>query len=119
MCMEKRTDRLYHGEYYYAFNEKGERLKLAAPLESVCACESSYPGGREVPRHYEKDGETVRYGRITPGDTGMCQINVPIHKANIKEMGLNVHTPYGNIAYANYLYEKHGEQPWQASGQCH
>jgi len=92
---------------------------LKKELEPICACESSYPGGKETPRHYEKDKTTVRYGRVTPSDTGLCQINKRINGWKADQLGYDIETPYGNIKMANYLYEKYGEMPWDASSGCH
>lgn len=109
---------LYQDDGVYTYNKQGKKATLNPNLVSVCACESSYPGGKEVPRHYEKDG-AVRYGRITSGDTGLCQINEPIHGKTAEKLGWNIDTPYGNIRYANYLYRNYGEKPWTASAECH
>lgn len=120
MCVDYQTDKLYHDKsgVPYAFNTNGEKARLNPNLVDVCACESSYPGGKETPRHYEKDKTTVRYGRVTPGDTGLCQINKPINGWKAQELGYEIEKPYGNIKMANYLYEKYGLSPWSASGMC-
>lgn len=119
MCQIKKTDKLYNRHNVYAFNDKKDKATLRKELESICACESSYPGGPEQPQHYEKDKTTVRYGRVTPNDTGLCQISKTYHEAKSNSMGYDIDTPYGNIKYANYLYRKHGETPWNASSGCH
>jgi len=117
--MVKETDKLYNRHKVYAFNDKKEMAVLKKELEPICACESSYPGGKETPRHYEKDKTTVRYGRVTPSDTGLCQINKRINGWKADQLGYDIETPYGNIKMANYLYEKYGEMPWDASSGCH
>jgi len=119
LCIVKETDKLYNRQNIYAFNSNGDKATLKKELESICACESSYPGGKETPRHYEKDKTTVRYGRVTPSDVGMCQINERINGWKADQLGYDIETPYGNIKMANYLYEKYGEMPWYASSGCH
>jgi len=49
----------------------------------------------------------------------MCQINQRYHKDTAERLGWNIETPYGNIKYANWLYERKGAYPWRASGHCH
>lgn len=110
-------DKLYNRDNVFAVNESGDVAVLRKQLVEICTCESSYSG--EQPRHYEKDGETVRYGRVTPKDRGLCQINEYWHKDTAESLGWDIETPYGNIKYANHLYSKEGEYPWRYSGNCH
>lgn len=92
-------------------------LKLHDELKKICACEST-GNPNKIPQHYERDGITVLTGRITPADIGMCQINLDYHAHNAKRMGIDVYDPNGNVAYANWLYERQGNQPWSASKKC-
>ena len=98
-----------------------EKLKpiLAPELVPICSCESSYSGTKnDVPQQFEKDGKTVRYGRVEPDDRGMCQINRRIHAEAIKKMEVDIETEEGNITFANYLFETQGKKPWNWSKHC-
>lgn len=95
-----------------------EHLATLNPaLVPVCACESAYRKDG-VPQQFEKDGVTVRFGRINKLDTGMCQINQKYHLAKAQSMNLDIFTEQGNIKYANYLYETEGLAPWGWSKPC-
>lgn len=88
-------------------------------LKPVCACESSYEGGASgTPQQFEKDGVTVRYGRVNPADRGMCQINATIHRDSALKLGMDIETTEGNIKFANYLYKTQGLSPWAWSKPC-
>ncbi len=81
------------------------------PIFAVIAkCES---GGS----HYDEQGRVAR-GRINRHDVGLYQINEVIHKIAIKKMGLDIYTPSGNTAFATYLYQKSGLEPWRPSRPC-
>lgn len=101
----------------YARHKDMAYLNLRDALKVICSCESTgRPDG--VPRHYESDGESVLTGRITPADRGMCQISLDYHAESAARMGLDVHDPHDNVAYANWLYDQYGTQPWNASRKC-
>lgn len=101
----------------YARAKETAYLNLLEPLKRICACESAGNPNR-VPQHYESDGVTVLTGRITPKDTGMCQINLDYHERQAQRMGLDLHDPHDNVEYANWLYRNEGAQPWSASASC-
>jgi len=46
------------------------------------------------------------------------QINEYYHTDKAKKLGLNLRTVEGNLAYAKYLYDKEGTQPWISSSKC-
>lgn len=77
---------------------------------AVAKCESHY-------RHTVSDGSVLR-GRVDPDDTGVMQINKRYHEDTAIKLGLNLDDIYDNMAYARYLYEKQGTQPWSASAPC-
>jgi len=90
---------------------------LRAELVPICACESSYEGTKYgKPRQFEH-GSVLR-GYITPEDIGMCQINLTYHGTEATQLGLDVFTEEGNIMFANYLYEREGDDPWFRSERC-
>lgn len=69
-------------------------------------------------KHYEKDGTTVLRGTKTPKDIGVMQINEYYHGKTAEKLGINIHSLEGNLAYARYLYEREGTQPWKPSKHC-
>lgn len=76
----------------------------------VARCESTF-------RHELTDGSILQ-GRVDPADTGVMQINKRYHEATATAMTLDLDDLYDNMAYARYLYEKQGTQPWSASMPC-
>ncbi len=78
-------------------------------LIEIARCESTFT-------HY-KDGKVVR-GRVDNADVGVMQINERYHLETATKLGYDIHTIDGNMAYAKYLYEKSGAQPWSASKPC-
>ncbi|MEM9336325.1 MAG: hypothetical protein AAGA35_00515 [Patescibacteria group bacterium] len=76
----------------------------------VARCESTF-------RHELEDGSILQ-GHVDNDDTGVMQINKRYHEARSIELGLDIHDIYDNMAYARYLYEKQGTQPWNASRPC-
>lgn len=87
-------------------------IVLRPELVPVCACESSYEGHSwAMPRQFELDGK-VRLGRQNPNDIGMCQINWTAHSSTIRGLGLDIWVATGNMAFANYLFERDGFTPW-------
>jgi hypothetical protein len=49
---------------------------------------------------------------------GLFQINAPVHFELAQELGMNIYTLEGNIAYAKLLYENEGTRPWRSSQKC-
>lgn len=76
----------------------------------VARCESTF-------RHELSDGSILQ-GKVDPADTGVMQINKRYHLNTANEMNLNLDDIYDNMAYARYLYENQGTQPWSASMPC-
>jgi hypothetical protein len=79
-------------------------------LAEIAFCESRFT-------HYTISGNVLR-GRITPEDVGVMQINEYYHEKTAAKLGINLETLDGNLAYAKYLYETQGTQPWSASAAC-
>lgn len=63
------------------------------------------------------NGTTTR-GKIDPDDTGTFQINKRYHQAKAIELGLNLEATEDNIAYAKWLYDREGWEPWKWSKHC-
>lgn len=79
-------------------------------LVEIARCESEF-------RQFDKDGKIVR-GRANKADVGVMQINEFYHADTAKNMGIDIHTIEGNVAFAKYLYGKYGSSPWSASQPC-
>ncbi len=76
----------------------------------VARCESQF-------RHTLADGSILR-GVVDGADTGVMQINKRYHQATATRLGFDLHDIYDNMAYARYLYDNQGVQPWNASAPC-
>ncbi|MEZ4104610.1 MAG: hypothetical protein R3B60_04995 [Candidatus Paceibacterota bacterium] len=76
----------------------------------IARCESTF-------RHTLSDGRVLQ-GRVDPADTGVMQINKRYHEKTAISLDLNLDNIYDNMAYAQYLYDKQGTQPWSASAPC-
>lgn len=79
-------------------------------MAEIARCESTF-------RHTLPDG-TVLTGRVDSDDTGVMQINRRYHGKRAAELKLDLNDIYHNMAYARYLYETQGVQPWSASAPC-
>ena len=87
-----------------------EYFKDTPLLIEIAYCESRF-------RQYGKNGEALR-GEIVPEDIGVMQINEYFHGDTAKKLGIDIHSLEGNLAYAKWLYEREGSQPWQPSAKC-
>lgn len=79
-------------------------------MVQIARCESTF-------RHTLADGSVLQ-GKVDNDDTGVMQINTRYHGERAIELGLDLENIYDNMAYARYLYEKQGTQPWSASAPC-
>ena len=79
-------------------------------LAEIARCESMY-------RQLNADGEVLR-GKVNSYDVGVMQINLQYHEKRATELGYDLHTLEGNLAYAKYLYSKEGTAPWSSSAPC-
>ncbi len=79
-------------------------------LVEIARCESTFS-------QFDKNGKVIR-GRVNSKDVGVMQINEKYHLETAQNLGHDLHTIEGNVAYAKYLYEKQGAQPWKASAVC-
>ena len=79
-------------------------------LADIAKCESEF-------RQFNTDGSVLR-GRVNKSDVGLLQINEAYHEEKAVELGLDLETVDGNLAYAKYLYDKEGTTPWNASKKC-
>jgi hypothetical protein len=72
-------------------------------LADIAQCESQM-------RQFDRDGNVLR--NPTSSAIGLMQIMSSIHYKTADELGLDIYTIQGNLAYARYLYEKEGTVPW-------
>lgn len=79
-------------------------------LVEVAKCESTF-------RHLDKNGNVIR-GISNSKDVGVMQINEIYHEKRAEKLGLDIHTLEGNMAYAKWLYDREGLQPWKSSSKC-
>ncbi len=79
-------------------------------LVEIARCESEF-------RQFDKNGLVI-HGRAVPDDIGLMQKNEFYHGSTAKNMGMDIYTVEGNIAYAKYLYKKNGTKDWTASKPC-
>lgn len=79
-------------------------------LVSIARCESTF-------RQYDAAGEVIR-GLVNPEDVGVMQINEKYHGERAAKLGYDIYDVKGNVAFAKYLYDKYGTQPWMSSSKC-
>lgn len=81
--------------------------RLGPEMIDVAYCESGLM--------HIKNGEVV----VSPtNDIGLFQINVAAHGERAEELGIDIYSLEGNLAYAERLYEKSGTRDWYASEHC-
>ena len=79
-------------------------------MAEIAMCESTF-------KQFDKDG-LVHRGVANRSDVGVMQINEFYHGKTADKLGLDLYTLEGNVAYAQYLYEKEGTAPWASSSPC-
>ncbi len=87
-----------------------EYFKDEPIMADIAWCESRF-------RHLDKDGQIFR-GKVVKEDIGVMQVNTYYHEKKAKELGIDLYSLSGNLAYAKYLYEKQGTKPWASSEPC-
>ena len=80
-------------------------------MAQVAWCESRFV-------HIDQQTGTVKRGHLNGQDLGVMQINEHYHRETAEKMGLVIEKFEDNLAYARYLYEEKGTQPWSASKAC-
>jgi hypothetical protein len=79
-------------------------------LAEIARCESTF-------RHFGRNGEVIR-GIENKSDVGIMQINEYYHNDQAKRLGYDIKDLEGNMAYAQWLFDKEGVRPWNASSKC-
>lgn len=86
-----------------------EYFKDIPVMIPIAKCESSF-------RQFDSSQQPLRGG--TGSMIGVYQIGEEYHRTTAQELGLNIDTLSGNMAYARHLYEKDGTDPWLSSFAC-
>ena len=79
-------------------------------LAEIARCESGF-------RQVDQTGQTLR-GEVNKSDLGLFQVNKYYHGQKASDLGFNLNTVNGNLAFAKYLYGQEGTKPWSASAKC-
>ena len=93
-----------------AIEEKVRAYFVSTPIMiDIARCESRF-------RQYDSTGAPLDGG--AGNMIGIFQIYATVHAAVAKSLGMDIYTPDGNLAYARYLYNKEGTNPWLSSIGC-
>ena len=76
----------------------------------IAQCESHF-------KQFDTDG-SVHRGVVNHSDVGVMQVNEYYHGKTAAKLGLDLYTIQGNVAYAKYLFDTQGTQPWSSSEPC-
>jgi hypothetical protein len=77
-------------------------------MVNIAQCESAF-------RQFTNSGTVLRGGNGSV--LGIFQI-AELYATRAQAMGMNIYSVEGNIAFARYLYEKDGTDPWMSSFPC-
>ena len=66
--------------------------------------------------HHE-NGRLIR-GRVDGLDEGVFQVRMPVHRAEMRRMGLNPNNLDHYFGYVRHLYDTFGLRPWKSSQRC-
>jgi len=79
-------------------------------LIEIAECESTF-------RHWDPEtGEPL--SNPNSSATGAMQLMASYHREPASNLGWDIDTLEGNLAYAEYLYDTEGVTPWEASRHC-
>lgn len=87
-----------------------EYFKDDPVLADIAWCESRF-------RHLTPEGEIFR-GKVNNSDIGVMQVNTYYHEEKAEALGLDLYSLSGNLAYAQYLFDREGTKPWNSSRPC-
>lgn len=77
---------------------------------SIAKCESQF-------QQYDYAGRPL-YNKNGTSAVGVMQIMYSVHGTKAKELGMDIRSLTGNLAYARHLYNQAGTSPWRASRSC-
>ncbi len=86
-----------------------ETFADAPYMVTVLKCES------ELRQFDEKTGQVLI---SSSNDVGVSQINLKVHAKTARDLGFDIYTTVGNLAYARYLFELRGTEDWYMSKHC-
>lgn len=86
-----------------------ERFKDKPVMIEIARCESQF-------LQFNKDGQVIK--NPTSSAKGIFQIMESLHKEPAARLGFDILTVEGNLGYADYLHQKEGTRPWNASANC-
>lgn len=86
-----------------------EYFKDDPVLAEIAWCESRM-------RQFDSNGEVLKNPKSSA--IGLMQIMSSLHDEAAIELGLDINTTHGNLAYAQYLYDNEGTRPWNSSKSC-
>ena len=86
------------------------RFLPGSAMIGIARCESNF-------RQYTDSGNVLR-GGYDSAMIGVFQFDESVHKDRAQELGFDIYTTQGNIAYAEYLYAQAGTDPWISSLSC-
>lgn len=87
-----------------------EEFADAPVMVDIARCESGL-------RHFT-DAGTVLRGGYNNDMVGVFQLYEAVHTTAAEDLGHDITTLAGNLAYARHLYEQSGTTPWDASRSC-
>jgi len=79
-------------------------------MVAIAGCESQF-------RQYDANGN-VLHNTAGSSAVGLFQIMDSVHSEAAADLGIDIYTTQGNMAYAQYLYQTRGTAPWSASKAC-
>ncbi len=85
-------------------------------LAEIAKCESQF-------RQFDKNGDILKNG-MGSSAIGIMQIMSSVHDDTAENLDIDIRSIEGNLAYAQYLYDKHermygdGTLPWKSSKAC-
>jgi flagellar capping protein FliD len=79
-------------------------------MTEIARCESEF-------RQYTDNGNVLRGGSAN-GMIGVFQFFESIHTPIAKELGFDLATLDGNLAYAKHLFQSEGTNPWEPARSC-
>jgi hypothetical protein len=87
-----------------------EYFKDAPVMIPIAKCESGF-------RQFGK-GDIALHGGYGGTMIGVYQVSEGVHADFAKAHDMDIYSLEGNLAYARYLYEREGTQPWISSFPC-
>lgn len=90
--------------------EVEEYFADAPVMVEIARCESRF-------RQFEVDGTPLKNDEGSSA-TGVLQIMASYHREDALNLGYDIDTLAGNLAYGRHLYDNKGTQPWNESKPC-